>query len=113
MKAVEICHQIMQMTDNNFIFGNSETLEIWLSKIIEKALERFLLELKDPYYSDGKEGGRIMTLNEAAAYCNVCARTLTTRVKNGDLKNGGTGRKYLFKVKDLDEFMFKDRNSRK
>jgi excisionase family DNA binding protein len=68
---------------------------------------------KDPYYSLSKEGERLLTLKEAAAYCNVCTRTLTTRVKNGDLKNGGTGRKYLFKIKDLDEFMFNDRNSSK
>ena len=48
-----------------------------------------------------------MTLEEAAAYCKVCTRTLTDRVKEGKLHNGGTGRKYLFKKSDLDAFAFK------
>ena len=86
---------------NSMVFMNAFELR----EIIREAVE---VELKKvPYYSVFNESDKIMTLDEAAAYCNVCTRTLITRVKEGKLANGGTGRKYLFKKSDLDAFAFK------
>ena len=62
---------------------------------------------KVPYYSQVSTPDTIMTLEEAASYCKICKRTLTDRVKEGKLTNGGTGRKYLFKKSDLDAYAFK------
>ena len=76
-----------------------------LRKLIREEVEAELKKVA--YYSQGNSPDTIMTLEEAAAYCKVCTRTLTDRVKEGELHNGGTGRKYLFKKSDLDAFAFK------
>ena len=76
-----------------------------LKEIIRVAIAEELQKV--PYYSQGSSPDTIMTLQEASAYCKVCTRTLTDRVKEGKLHNGGTGRKYLFKKSDLDAFAFK------
>jgi excisionase family DNA binding protein len=76
-----------------------------LQELIRVAIAEELQKV--PYYSHGSSPDTIMTLDEAAAYCKVCKRTLTDRVKEGELHNGGTGRKYLFKKSDLDAFVFK------
>jgi excisionase family DNA binding protein len=52
---------------------------------------------------------KILNLDEAAEYCGVCTRTLTSRVTEGKLKSGGTGRNYRFRVGDLDAFMFNEK----
>ena len=76
-----------------------------LQEIIRVAIAEELQKV--PYYSQGNSPDTIMTLEEAAAYCKVCTRTLTDRVKEGEQHNGGTGRKYLFKKSDLYAFAFK------
>ena len=76
-------------------------------------LKRLIQEIVDgelqkvTYYSQRNAPDENMTLEEAATYCKVCSRTLVSRVIQGKLTNGGTGRKYLFRKSDLDAFMFK------
>ena len=86
---------------NSMVFLNVFDLKEIIRETVEGELK------KVPYYSKCNEPDKIMTLDEAAAYCNVCTRTLIARVKEGKLNNGGTGRKYLFKKSDLDAFAFK------
>ena len=83
-------------------------IETDIDDFYDKIREIVIQELqKVPYYSQGSSPDTIMTLDEAATYCKVCKRTITDRVKEGALHNGGTGRKYLFKKSDLDAFVFK------
>jgi excisionase family DNA binding protein len=86
---------------NSFILIQPHELKEMIRASIAEELQ------KVPYYSLGSSPDTIMTLEEAAAYCKVCKRTITDRVKEGVLHNGGTGRKYLFKKSDLDAFLFK------
>ena len=86
---------------NSMVFMPSLELQEVIREIVAGELR------KVPYYSQGSSPDTIMTLQEAAAYCKVCTRTLTDRVKEGKLHNGGTGRKYLFKKSELDAFAFK------
>jgi excisionase family DNA binding protein len=86
---------------NSFVLMQPHELQEIIRVTIAEELQ------KVPYYSQGSSPDTIMTLQEAAAYCKVCTRTLTDRVKEGKLYNGGTGRKYLFMKSDLDAFAFK------
>ncbi len=86
---------------NSMVFMQTLELKEVVREIVAEELK------KVPYYGLGNTSDEIKTLEEAAEYCNVCTRTLITRVKEGKLANGGTGRKYLFKKSDLDAFAFK------
>lgn len=97
------------MSDNNFFFGGGTGFEEWLRKIVEDSLRKFLPEQNIPYHSPNPDASKILNLREAAAYCGVCTRTLITRVREGKLKQGGTGRNYRFRVGDLDAFMFNEK----
>jgi|GEM_PF-2622215 len=98
------------MKDNNFFFAGGSDFEEWLCKIIKDAINKFHLEHNIPYpSSDNPDGNKLLNRTEAAAYCKICTRTLITRVHQGKLKNGGTGKKYLFRISDLDAFMFNEK----
>jgi excisionase family DNA binding protein len=95
------------MSDHN-ITPNS--FDDWLKKIIEEALKKFQSENNIPYHSPNTESAKVVTLKEAAVYCGICTRTLVSRVREGKLKSGGTGRNYRFRISDLDDFMFNEEN---
>ena len=86
---------------NSMVFMPAFELREVLREIVAEELK------KVPYYGLLNESDENMTLEQAAIHCKVCTRTLITRVKEGKLANGGTGRKYLFKKSDLDAFAFK------
>ncbi len=86
---------------NSMVFMPAFELREVLREIVAEELK------KVPYYGLLNESDENMTLEKAAIHCKVCTRTLITRVKEGKLANGGTGRKYLFKKSDLDAFAFK------
>ncbi len=86
---------------NSMVFMNVFELKEIIRETVEDELK------KVPYYGLLNESDENMTLEQAAIHCKVCTRTLITRVKEGKLANGGTGRKYLFKKSDLDAFAFK------
>lgn len=75
-----------------------------LRKVIREEVEAELQKV--PYYSQGSNPNKILSLEQAAAYCGICTRTLVSRVHDGKLKSGGTGRNYRFRIGDLDAFMF-------
>jgi excisionase family DNA binding protein len=76
-----------------------------LRKMIRADVEDVIKTLK----GINSEPDKILTLQDAAKYCGVCTRTLTERVREGKLTNGGTGRKYMFRKSHLDEFIFNTR----
>ena len=90
---------------NSMVFMPAFELREVLREIVVEELK------KVPYYGLGNTSDEIKTLEEAAEYCDVCTRTLTERVKQGKLKSGGTGRKYLFMKSELDAFIFKTKKS--
>jgi len=61
---------------------------------------------KDRYYSPNYDPNKILNLEEAAAYCGTCKKTLVSNVAKGKLISGATGKNYRFRVGDLDNFMF-------
>lgn len=67
---------------------------------------------KDRYYSPNNDSNKILNLQQAAEYCGICTRTLVSRVKQGKLKSGGTGRNYRFRIGDLDSFMFNEQSAK-
>jgi excisionase family DNA binding protein len=99
------------MSDQNTTPNNFDD---WIKNIIEDAIEdalrKFQSERNIPYYSPSTDTNRVVTLKEAAVYCGICTRTLISRVRVGKLKSGGTGRNYRFRISDLDDFMFKEKN---
>jgi hypothetical protein len=99
------------------MFNNHSIIDYLLQKfrdIVREVVTETLVDhvKKVAYYSHSIDPNKILNLDEAAAYCGICTRTLVARVREGKLISGGTGRNYRFRICDLNDFMFNENRSK-
>jgi|688.fasta_scaffold1063413_1 hypothetical protein len=76
-------------------------------ELISKIIDDKLKEHQSRLVSQSK----ILTREEVAIMCKVEPNTITKRVKEGKLINRGVGKKYLFLMSDIEDYLkYKNKN---
>lgn len=76
-------------------------------ELISKIIDDKLKEHQSRLVSQSK----ILTREEVAIMCKVKPNTITKRVKEGKLINRGVGKKYLFLMSDIEDYLkYKNKN---
>lgn len=76
-------------------------------ELISKIIDDKLKEHQNRLVSQSK----ILTREEVAVMCKVEPNTISKRVKEGKLINRGVGKKYLFLMSDIEDYLkYKNKN---
>jgi excisionase family DNA binding protein len=91
------------MEINGIVIVDQEQLSELIKKAVQAAFKEFSM------VNPNVQVEEYLTRNEAASLLKVSPNTLTKFVRQGKLKAGISGGKYLFKKSELMKFVFKNR----